>query len=155
MPIASTRKRRLIRALGLTALTAFAVGATLAVAFAAAPVKGAKYSGHLKVSTSETVSFKVSASGKKVVGVKVKPFIPNKCGSGGTPPPEVSKPAKIKNGKFTVVIKEELSNGLVSGEATVTGKFLSGGKEKGLVKNPLPGARECGGNFPYTTSAKK
>jgi hypothetical protein len=51
-------------------------------AFAAGPVKGAKYSGHLKVATTETVTFKVSASGKKVIGMRVKPFIPNKCGSG-------------------------------------------------------------------------
>lgn len=126
-----------------------------AIAFAASPVKGAKYAGHLKVASSEKVTFKVSPSGTMVTSVRVKPYLPNKCGNGGTPPPEVSKPAKIKNGKFSAVVKAELSNGLVSGMVTVTGKFLPGGKERGVVKAPLPGAPECAGNFPYTTAAKK
>ena len=40
--------------------------ATFGVALAAAPVKGAKYSGPVKVTATLTVSFKVSRSGKKV-----------------------------------------------------------------------------------------
>jgi hypothetical protein len=138
----------------LAAAVTLAVLAVGAIALAAAPVKGAKYAGHLNVSTSETVSFKVSASGKRVINVKVQPFLPNKCGAGGTPPPEKSTPAKVKNGKFTAKVRAVLSNGLVSGRATVTGKFKSGGNESGLVKNPLPGTT-CGGNFPYSTSSAK
>jgi hypothetical protein len=96
----------------------------------------------------------VSASGKKVIGVKVLPAIPDRCGSsGGTLPLQVSKPARIKNGKFSALVEEKLGNGAVSGTATVTGKFLAGGKEMGVVKNPLPGAKECAGNFAYTAKA--
>jgi hypothetical protein len=131
------------------------VAAAAAIAFAAAPVNGAKYSGHLNVASTETVSFKVSASGKKVTNVRVTPYLPNRCGSGGPPPPEVSKPAKIKGGKFTAKVKDELTNGLVSGRATVTGKFLPGGKEMGVVKVPIPGAPECSGKFPYMTRTAK
>jgi hypothetical protein len=124
------------------------------VALAANPIAGARYSGKLTQATSETVTFKVNAAGTKVLNVKVKPFIPNKCGAGGTPPPEVSEPAAVKRGRFVATVKEELSNGLVSGTATVTGRFLAGGKEKGVIKVPLPEAPECGGSFAYTTVAK-
>lgn len=153
---ASPGKARLGRIAALAGAATVALVALAAIALAASPVSGAKYSGHLKLSSADTVTFKVSASGKKVIGVKVMPEIPNHCGSaGGTLPLQVSKPAKIKNGKFSAVVEETLSNGAVSGTATVTGKFLSGGKEMGMVKNPLPGAKECAGNFPYTAKASK
>lgn len=150
---ASSGKARLGK---VAALAALATVVLAAVALAASPVGGAKYSGHLKLSSADTVTFKVSASGKKVIGVKVQPAIPNRCGSsGGTLPLQVSKPAKVKNGKFSALVEEKLSNGAVSGTATVTGRFLPGGKETGVVKNPLPGAKECAGNFPYTAKASK
>jgi hypothetical protein len=152
----SPGKARLGRIAALAGTATVALVALAAVAFAASPVSGAKYSGHLKLSSADTVTFKVSASGKKVIGVKVMPAIPNRCGSsGGTLPLQVSKPAKIKNGKFSALVEEKLSNGAVSGTATVTGKFLRGGKETGVVENPLPGAEECAGNFPYTAKASK
>jgi hypothetical protein len=143
------------RILALAGLASAVLFALVAVALAASPVKGATYSGSLKDSATEIVSFKVSASGKMVTNVKVTPFVPNHCGSGGTPPAESSKPARIKNGKFKATLNEETSNGAVSGTATVTGKFLAKGKVKGTVENPLPGAKECAGNFPYTASAGK
>jgi hypothetical protein len=126
-----------------------------AVALAAAPVKGAKYSGSLTIAKSETVSFKVSPSGKKVTHIQVLPYVPNRCGAGGPPPAQTSIPATIKNGKFKATLNEETSNGGISGTATVTGKFLAGGKVKGVVENPLPGAPECAGNFAYTAKASK
>jgi hypothetical protein len=153
---ASPGKARLGRIVALAGTATVALVVLAAVALAASPVSGAKYSGHLKLSSADTVTFKVSASGKKVIGVKVMPEIPNRCGSGGgTLPSQVSKPAKIENGKFSAVVEEKLSNGAVSGTATVTGKFLRGGKEMGVVENPLPGAKECAGNFPYTAKASK
>jgi hypothetical protein len=153
---ASSAKTRLGRIAALTVVAAAVIAAFAALALAASPVSGAKYAGHLKLSSADTVTFRVSASGKKVIGVKVLPAIPNHCGSGGgTLPLQVSKPAKIKNGKFSAVIEERLKNGAVSGTATVTGRFLAGGKEKGVVENPLPGAKECAGNFAYTAKASK
>lgn len=141
------------RILALTALATAALLVFAAVALAGAPVKGAKYAGALKVSKSETVSFKVSASGKTVTNVRVLPVVPNHCGVGGTPPAQTSVPATIKNGKFKATLNEETSNGAISGTATVTGHFLAGGKVKGVVENPLPGAPSCAGNFAYTAKA--
>jgi hypothetical protein len=152
---ASPGKARLGTIVALAGTATVAIVVFAAVALAASPVSGARYSGHLKLSSALTVTFKVSASGKKVTGVKVSPEIPNRCGSAGTPPPQVSRPATIKNGKFSALVEERLSNGAVSGTATVTGKFLPGGKEMGVVKNPLPGAKECAGNFAYTAKASK
>jgi hypothetical protein len=155
---AATGRPRTGRVVGLAVLAVLVIGAVAAIAFAAAPVKGAKYSGHLKgqkgQGSTTTVTFKVSASGKKVIGMRVKPYIPNRCGSGGPPPPQTSKPAKIKNGRFTATVKAQIPEGVWS--ATVTGKFLSGGKEQGVVKSsPRPGEpSKCGGNTPYTTSTK-
>jgi hypothetical protein len=125
-----------------------------AVALAASPVKGAKYAGSLTISKAESVTFKVSPSGKKVTHIQVLPFVPNRCGvGGGTPPAQSSIPATIVKGKFKATLNEETSNGAISGTATVTGKFLAGGKVKGVVENPLPGAEECAGNFVYTAKA--
>jgi hypothetical protein len=134
-------------------MVALVVLAVAAVGALAGPVKGARYRGHLTQTTSETVIFKVNRAGTLVTGVKVKPFIPNKCGAGGEPPPEFSKPAKIRKNKFSAVVKEKLSNGLVSGMATVTGKFLSRGRVKGVVRVPIPEAPQCSGNFAYSAKA--
>lgn len=122
-------------------------------ALAAGTVKSGPYKGSITGSSTEKVSFKVS--GSTVINVKVTPFVPNRCGAGGAPPVETSEPATIKGGKFKAKLSEETGSGLVSGTATVTGKFLPGGKVKGLVENPLPGAKECAGNFPYTAKLAK
>ena len=150
---AATGSSRTGRIVGVAVLAVLAVGTIAAIAFAAGPVKGAKYSGHLKGQTT-TVTFKVSPSGKKVTGMRVKPYIPNSCGSGGPPPSQTSKPAKIKNGRFTAKVEAQIPQGDWS--ATVTGKFLSGGKEQGVVKaSPRPGEpAKCGQDISYTTSTK-
>jgi hypothetical protein len=148
------RGPRVVGRLAVIGLTA-AAAVLCSGALAAGPVKGSEYKGTVSGATTEKVSFKVSAPGTKVTNVRVTPFVPNKCGSGGASPAETSKPAVIKNGKFSAKLTEETGSGLVSGTATVTGKFLAGGKVKGLVMNPLPGAKECAGNFPYTAKAGK
>lgn len=159
MPAQTNRDRQSPGARRILSLAALAAALLLlglaAIAPAASPVNGAKYRGSLKVSKNETVSFKVSASGKKVTAVRVLPVVPNHCGVGGTPPAQKSVPAPIENGKFKATLNEETSNGAISGTATVTGKFLAGGKVKGVVENPLPGAPECAGNFPYTAKVSR
>lgn len=137
-------------ALGLTAILAIT-----GIALAASPVKGAKYSGRVKVSATLTVSFKVSGSGKNVTSLRVSPSLPNTCGYGGPPPTASSKPARIKQGKFTAKITEKASSGTVIGTAKVTGTFLAKGKEKGTVKTNLPNAKSCNGSFTYSTKAAK
>ena len=139
---------------GVVGLAVLAVGAVAAIAFAANPVKGAKYSGHPTGDRNTTVTFRVSASGRKVIGMRVKPVIPNSCGQGGQPPPQTSKPAKIKAGRFTATVKAQIPKGVW--RATVTGRFLKGGKEKGVIKSsPRPGEpSKCGTNTRYRTSTK-
>lgn len=144
------------RLTGLIALILAAMVAILGVALAAAPVKGAKYSGPVKVTATLTVSFKVSQSGKKVSSLKVSPSLPNSCGYGGPLPTQTSKSAGIKDGKFTAKVTQKSSTtGAVTETAKVTGTFLAKGKEKGKIKATLPNAQSCSGSFSYSTKAGK
>ena len=130
--------------------------ALAAVAIAAAPVKGARYSGHVKTGASLTVSFKVDRPGKKVTSFKVRLSLPNSCGYGGPAPTQVFKPAKIRHGSFTGKVTEKSAiSGKVVDSAKVTGKFLAGGKEQGTVKTTVPASSRCDGTFTYTTKAVK
>lgn len=152
--ITRTRRPRTLRILGTLLLVGLMTVAACAIAFAASPVKDAKYSGHPKGQSDTAVTFRVSASGKKVVGMRIKPYIPNKCGAGGPPPPQTSKPARIRKGEFTAKVVASIPQG--SWRATVKGRFLAGGKEKGVIEFfPRPGEpAKCGGKVPYTTKAK-
>jgi hypothetical protein len=140
--------------IGFAALAVVAILATAGIALGTGPVKGAKYSGRVKVTASLTVSFKVSRSGKKVTALKVSPSLPNRCGYGGPPPTQASKSAKIEDGKFTAKITEKASNGTLISTAKVTGKFLAKGKEKGSIRASLPNAKSCNGSFSYSTKVK-
>jgi hypothetical protein len=150
-----SRHLQLSKLIGSTVLALAAILAIAGIAVAAAPVKGAKYSGRVNVSATLTVSFKVSRSGRKITSLKVSPSLPNTCGYGGPPPTETSKPAKIKHGRFTAKITEKASSGTVIATASVTGQFLAKGKEKGTVKTNLPNAKSCNGSFTYSTKAKR
>ena len=148
---AATGRSRTGRIVGVAVLAVLAVGAVAAIAFAAEPVKGARYSGLVK---GTTVTFKVSASGEKVIDMRLRPYIPNRCGSGGGPPPETSIPARIKDAKFTAKVTTQIPGG--AWRATVTGTFLRGGKEKGVITFfPRPGEPpKCGGSVAYTARTK-
>jgi hypothetical protein len=148
-------KNRRGNLIGSIALAVAAVVALAGIAYAAAPVKGARYSGSVNGTATLKVTFKVSRSGKKVTSLDVRPSLPNSCGYGGPEPTHASKPAKVKHGKFTGKITEKASNGKVIATATVTGKFLTGGKEKGTINSVLPSATSCDGNFTYSTKAIK
>jgi hypothetical protein len=126
-----------------------------AVAVAAKPVKGGTYAGTLTAAPSETVTFKVSQNGKKVSGLKVSPFEPNTCGAGGPPPPQSSKPAKIRKGKFTATVIYKTTTGKVAARAKVTGTFVKGRREKGVVKTAFTdrSTKSCEAPFKYTTKA--
>ncbi len=145
-------RRRLIAS---TALAVGAIVALVATANATAPVKGATYSGNVNVTATLKVTFKVARSGKKVTSLDVRPSLPNSCGYGGPEPTHTSKPAEVKHGKFTGKITEKASSGKVIATATVTGKFLAGGKEKGAIKSIEPAAKSCNGSFAYSTKATK
>jgi hypothetical protein len=136
------------------ALALAAILATVGIAVAAGPVKGASYSGRVNVTASLTVSFKVSRSCKKITALKVSPSLPNSCGYGGPLPTQTSRSAKIEHGKFTAKITDTASNGTVITTAKVTGKFFAKGKEKGNIKASLPNAKSCNGSFSYSTKVK-
>jgi hypothetical protein len=144
-----------LRVAQLVSLVLVACLALAAVALAAKPVKGARYSGHLAgVGSTGTVTFKVSKNGKKVTGLTVAPFFPNTCGSGGPLPKYTSKPARIKKGKFTttVFVVTDTGTKLVAGKAT--GTFTAHRKEKGTLR-PLKLPKNCTKTFKYSTKAKK
>jgi hypothetical protein len=142
--------------IGSIALAVAAIVALAGIANATAPVKGARYSGHVNVTALLKVTFKVAGSGKKVTSLDVSPSLPNSCGYGGPQPTHTSKVAKVTHGKFTANITEKSSiNGKVIATATVTGKFLAGGKEKGVIKTIEPLAKSCNGSFAYSTKAIK
>ena len=104
-----SRHLPLSKLIGSTALALSAILAIAGVAHAVAPVKGAKYTGHVGGTASFTVSFKVSRSANKITSLKVSPSLPSTCGSGGPPPTATARPAKIAHGKFAAKITENHS----------------------------------------------
>jgi hypothetical protein len=140
------------RLLPVLAAVLVALVALSAVALAAKPVKGAKYSGKVSgVSKRTTVSFKVSSTGRKVTGLKIKPSIPAKCSTGhsGTLP---AVSAKIKRGKFKAKFTATV-HGTKRTIAKVSGKFLSHRKERGTIKS-FGQTSSCTKSFKYSTKAK-
>lgn len=139
-------------------------GAALAVALlalastaaaAGGPVKGATYSGSLAAPRSAiTVTFKVSANGKKVTHLRIS-NLPLYCSSGGPAIPIKFKKAKIKAGSFKstgrYVLTAGPNKGKVGDKLSITGTFGSAGTESGTVKNTVVGAPQCSGHSAYST----
>jgi hypothetical protein len=139
-------------------LAAIAVGALgcSGVALAASQIKGASYSGQLaSPRTSYLVSFKVSASGKRVTSLTISntPFY---CQGGGRPVPVRFASAAIsKAGAFTSTGKYLIVEGPLKGQLgtklKITGKFGKGGNEQGTVTSTYPKTPSCNGKSSYTT----
>jgi hypothetical protein len=114
-----------------------AVVATLAsagIALASDAIKGASYSGHYQGQSTEGISFKVSANGKKVIDLSVS--TPFKCngGCGGVESPSGGLAPISKSGKFKATLKLMGPGSTKTvGSDTVTGTFLKHGKAKGTV----------------------
>jgi hypothetical protein len=156
-PTAHPRRAR--RAWALAAVLALVTAVLGTSAALAVSIKPGSYSGpeSYKGSTSSTefVTFTVNKSKTKVKKLRLVPFVANKCGSGGPPPKETSKTAKIKNGKFTGTVKEIATDGSVSAKGKVTGKFKAGGKVTGSVKGVLPKAPQCNATLQFTATLQK
>jgi hypothetical protein len=154
--VSQVRSRKAQRAL-LVAIAVGVLGYT-GVALAANQIKGAGYSGQLAAPrTSYLVSFKVSASGKKVTALKISnaPFY---CSGGGRPTPVSFASASIsKAGTFTstgkYVIVEGPLKGQVGTKLELTGKFVKGGGERGTLTSTYPKTSSCNGKTTYTTKA--
>jgi hypothetical protein len=140
--------RQLCRVLAV----AVAVTALLATAIASAagPVKGAKYTG-TTVRDGQPISLKVSSSGKSV-SVSVA-FAPLYCEGGGTGTVQISKPAAIShNGSFKDTIAYEFTpEHKITSKLYVSGKF-SGGKVKGSARSEFPLAKQCDGSTTFSAS---
>lgn len=154
--MSQVRSRKAQRAL-LVAIAVGVLGYT-GVAFAANQIKGAGYSGQLSGNrASYLVSFKVSASGKRVTALKISntPFY---CSGGGRPIPVSFASASIsKAGTFTstgkYVIIEGPLKGQVGTKLEITGKFAKHGGEQGTVTSTYPKTPACNGKTTYTAKA--
>jgi hypothetical protein len=87
--------------------------------------------------------------------VKIESF-PLFCEGGGPPQVIRFKPARVVGGKFTAsgtsTTEKQFGGGLTA-TATMTGKFLAGGREKSTFKDDYVHAPECGGQTTYSTKA--
>ncbi len=114
------------------------------VAFAAKPIKGAKYTGTATWTSegkavSGSISFTVSSTGKSLsFPLNSEPTV-EKCtgsvGGFGGITNKVPSTIKIKkNGTFKATVTyTAISGGKTFGTETITGKFLKNGHEKGKI----------------------
>jgi hypothetical protein len=149
-------RRAWVVAFAIAIVTSAVLGASGAFAVT---IKPGNYSGPESFqgfkSSTEFVTFTVNKNKTKVTKLKLVPFVPNKCGSGGPPPKETSKTAKIKNGKFTGTVNEFTDTGQLIAKGKVSGKFKAGGKVTGTVKTTLPTAQQCNAKFTFTAKLLK
>ncbi|HEX4115568.1 MAG TPA: hypothetical protein VHY18_06810 [Solirubrobacteraceae bacterium] len=141
----------------LGTLVALAALLLAGVALAAAPVTGGSYAGSLIPSRDGvTVSFKVSANGKKVTGLSTS-NVPLYCSGGGRPIPVHFKNANISSkGMFSsagkYLILEGPKKGQVGANLKITGKF-NGRGEQGTLTTSYVGFANCSGKSAYSTKA--
>lgn len=142
-----TLGRRASAAIGLTALAA------APVALAAAPIKGATYKGTIARTSSVaySISFKVSANGKRVGSFKLS-YYPVYCQGGGFGSLEQASGPISKKGTFKVALPIYFAPAHQrQGSVIVTGAFAKHGKESGKVTTDFTHAGSCNGSSSYTT----
>ncbi len=147
---ARTRRGLILALLGTAVFAAPALAA-----IGTAPEKGKTYSGDVqKTGSPYPISFKVSKSGKSVSHFKLEGFV-FYCSGGGFPTVEKGKPARVSStGTFKASLPLVFTpTGKHEGAVVVTGKFGSGGSEKGEVITKFKGNKPCSGKSPYTTTA--
>ena len=127
-------------------------------AIAAAPKKGRTYRGTLAAPRNTiVVTFKVSANGSNVSGLKIS-NLPIYCSGGGPVQPITFERATIAGkGAFKSTGKQTITNGPLKGQIgarlSITGTFLAGGKERGKLTVKYYKAPNCSGSSTYTTHA--
>ncbi len=124
---------------GLVALTAALGSASLA--FAAKPVTGATYTGHWTGVSAETILFKVSSNGGRVVDLSVTTPIKCEGGCGGIGSPNGGSAAITRKGTFKVTLKIPApgSTNKSEGTDTVTGTFHAHGTASGKITSHFNG----------------
>ena len=142
--------RRLV-ATGLVLAVALA-----GIAIAAAPRKGATYRGTI-ITGGAAISWKVTATGKKVKQLAIT-NTPLFCEGGGAPVPLKFPAAAIsKKGRFTTTATRKITEGPSAGkpqvEVTINGRFAKGGKATGTLKADWFGpATDCDGKTTFTAA---
>lgn len=134
---------------------AAAVVMSVLPAAAVPPEAGATYTGHIvnAPESQRAVRFVVSNDGNWVRKMHLGAYpLTGSCGSGGDVPTQSTKPARIKDGKFTAHVVY-WADGEALAKATVTGTFLRGGKEKGVVTSHRF-SDSCVVSLPYRTVAQ-
>lgn len=124
--------RNVLAAGGVLALVAALL--TAGAALATAPKKGWTYTA--QPMSKVFVTFKVSATGKKVTKLDAGIAVKCKGSAGGFPSARPGSGTITKTGTFKVVLKlypPGAPGQKSSGTNTVTGKFVAGGKETGTV----------------------
>ena len=108
-----------------------------AIAFASNAISGGSYTGHYSGGSSEGLTFKVSANGKKVFDFSVNTPVKCKGGCGGVGSASGGSATISKQGTFKVVLKIVFPSKPPRTEGTdvVTGTFLKHGKAKGTVSS--------------------
>lgn len=128
-----------------------------AVALAAAPIKGATYQGKLKLSHASSVtygiSFKVSASGKRVSDFNLPRGYPVYCQGGGFGKQQAASSTITRKGKFNVKLPIYFApTHSHQGFVVITGSFAKHGKESGTVRTDFTVSHVCNGTSTYTTT---
>lgn len=143
--------RRVLGAIALIALVAIAEGA---VAFAATPIKGARYEGKIARTSNVTysISFKVSANGKRVSNFTLTNGYPVYCQGGGFGTAQEASGTIAKNGTFDVKLPIYFSpSHQHQGFVIITGRFAKHGQESGKVMTDFTHATTCNGTSRYAT----
>ena len=144
-------------AVAIVSAALLAVTCGTAVALAAAPIKGATYTGKLKprTATSEAhpISFKVSANGKRVSHCTLLNGYPVYCQGGGFGQAQPASGAITNKGKFTVKLPIVFTiTHQHQGFVIITGTFAKHGKESGTVTTDFTTSHVCNGSSTYTTT---
>ncbi len=148
------------RATAPTLVAAIAACLLAAAAFAAKPsqVKGGSYAGGLiPASRNIRVSFKVSKDGRNVTSLTIS-NTPLYCEGGGPATPIHFKNAPISSsGTFKSTGRYVIAVGPLKGQVgtklAITGKFLKGRREQGILTTTYLKAPTCSGKSSYTTKA--
>ena len=142
-------KRQLVP-LATVVVALVAAGAALA----SNVVKGATYSGKINRASSAvfTISFKVSANGRKVSDFKVA-TLPVYCQGGGFGTPQSVTAPISKTGAFTAKLPIYFApRNAHQGFLKLTGKFAKGGKESGKATTDFTTSTSCNGTSSYSTT---
>jgi hypothetical protein len=141
-------------------LTAAALLVTAAAVLAATVAKGATYRGTFKAGAdTPTLTFAVSANGKRVTNIRVTDT-GLYCAGGGAVTPVHFKDATITaagsfhtTGQYRITIGPK--KGQVGQDDSLTGTFAHGRREHGTLTTKYVGGvpAACSGHSPYSTKA--